>query len=112
MNGRLIGLFEYIEITRSGICGTDERFLKTTQVLGRESVGITRPMGSNVTTVKVGDCVGFGYVRKVCGACGWDQYCRSASIYGECGFDVGTFGHGIVWDARAVDVLSFRIGIY
>ncbi|KAJ5356011.1 alcohol dehydrogenase [Penicillium concentricum] len=108
---RRLGLNEvYIEITHSGICGTDEHFLKSTQVLGHEGVGIIRLLGSNVTTVKVGDRVGFGYVRKVCGACdncgiGWDQYCRSARVYGECDFDIGTFCHGTVWDASCIFVI-------
>ncbi|KAJ5199795.1 alcohol dehydrogenase, partial [Penicillium cf. griseofulvum] len=105
---RTLGFNEvYIEITHSGICGTDEHFLKSTQVLGHEGVGIIRRLGPNVTTVKIGDRVGFGYVRKVCSACdncgiGWDQYCRSARNYGECDFDVGTFSHGTVWDASCV----------
>lgn len=97
----------YIDVTHSGICGTDEYFLKSTQVLGHEGVGVIRLVGPDVTTVKVGDRVGFGYVRKVCGACdncgtGWDQYCRSARIYGERDFDIGTFSHGTVWDVSCV----------
>ncbi|KAJ5531328.1 Alcohol dehydrogenase superfamily zinc-type [Penicillium freii] len=105
---RILGPNEvYIEITHSGICGTDEHFVKSTQVLGHEGIGIIRRLGSNVTTVNIGDRIGFGYVRKVCNACdncgtGWDQYCRSARIYGECDFDVGTFGHGTVWDVSCV----------
>ncbi|KAG0154692.1 hypothetical protein PDIDSM_260 [Penicillium digitatum] len=105
---RILGHNEiFIEITHSGLCGTDEHFFNSTQVLGHEGIGIVRLLGSNVTSVKVGDRVGFGYVRKVCGTCdncgtGWDQYCRSARIYGECDFDVGTFGHGTVWDASCV----------
>jgi D-arabinose 1-dehydrogenase-like Zn-dependent alcohol dehydrogenase len=59
----------YIEITHSGVCGTDEYFLKSNQVLGHEGTGIIRFLGSDVTEFKAGDRVGFGYVRKVCGAC-------------------------------------------
>lgn len=67
---RILGPNEvYIEITHSGICGTDEHFVKSTQVLGHEGIGIIKLLGSNVTTLKVGDRVGFGYVRKVCSAC-------------------------------------------
>jgi D-arabinose 1-dehydrogenase-like Zn-dependent alcohol dehydrogenase len=33
-----------------------------------------RKLGPNVTSVKVGDRVGFGYTRKVCGRC---QHCLS-----------------------------------
>lgn len=59
----------YIETTHSGLCGTDEHFLKTGQVLGHEGIGIVRQLGARVTHLSVGDRVGFGYIRQVCGAC-------------------------------------------
>ena len=59
----------YIETTHSGLCGTDEHFCKSGQALGHEGVGIVRQVGSNVTNVKVGERVGFGYTHYVCGAC-------------------------------------------
>ncbi|OJJ48130.1 hypothetical protein ASPZODRAFT_1521523 [Penicilliopsis zonata CBS 506.65] len=94
----------YIETTHSGLCGTDEHFVTSGQVLGHEGVGIVRQIGSLVSTVKVGDRVGFGYIRQVCGACdncatGWDQFCRRCRRYGETDLDLGSFSHGVVWDA-------------
>jgi D-arabinose 1-dehydrogenase-like Zn-dependent alcohol dehydrogenase len=59
----------YIEVTHSGICGTDMNFLHSGKVLGHEGVGIVRQLGPGVTSAKVGDRVGFGYTRKVCGHC-------------------------------------------
>ncbi|KAI9933616.1 hypothetical protein ASPWEDRAFT_185755 [Aspergillus wentii DTO 134E9] len=97
----------FIETTHSGLCGTDEHYLKTGQVLGHEGVGIVKALGSNVTSVKVGDRVGFGYTHSICAACdncatGWDQYCRKRKQYGFHDFDNGTFGDGAVWDANCV----------
>ncbi|KAG4259099.1 hypothetical protein FPRO03_13034 [Fusarium proliferatum] len=94
----------FIETTHSGVCGTDEIFLHSGQALGHEGVGIVRQISPGVHSVQVGDRVGFGYVRKVCGSCdscmaGLDQYCRTVRVYGECDFDIGSFGSGVVWDA-------------
>ncbi|KAM0739426.1 hypothetical protein ACQRIT_007163 [Beauveria bassiana] len=95
----------FIEITHSGVCGTDELFLHSGQALGHEGVGIVRQVASGVEIVHVGDRVGFAYVRHVCSSCdmcatGHDQYCRKVRVYGECDFDVGSFGSGVVWDAN------------
>ncbi|PGH02201.1 hypothetical protein GX51_04775 [Blastomyces parvus] len=97
----------YIEITHSGVCGTDEHFRHTDQVLGHEGIGIVREAGSGVTNVKVGDRVGVGYFHEVCGVCpkclaGWDQYCEVKKEYGMANLDVGTFSHGVVWNADLV----------
>lgn len=59
----------FVEITHSGVCGADELFLKSGIVLGHEGIGIIRQIGENVTTVKIGDRVGFSFVQKVCGSC-------------------------------------------
>lgn len=59
----------YIETTHSGLCGTDEHFHKSGQALGHEGVGIVRQIGNDVTSVKVGERVGFGYTHYVCGSC-------------------------------------------
>ena len=59
----------YIETTHSGLCGTDEHFLRSGHVLGHEGVGVIRQLGRDVTNVKVGQRVGFGYTHYVCGAC-------------------------------------------
>lgn len=59
----------FIETTHSGLCGTDEHYLTTGQVLGHEGIGIVKQLGPGVTSVKVGDRVGFGYTHKICGNC-------------------------------------------
>ncbi|KAH8432959.1 uncharacterized protein LDX57_010594 [Aspergillus melleus] len=59
----------FIETTHSGLCGTDEHYLKTNQVLGHEGIGIIKAVGPGVKTVKVGDRVGYGYIHKVCATC-------------------------------------------
>ncbi|KAJ5212370.1 uncharacterized protein N7498_004016 [Penicillium cinerascens] len=97
----------YIETTHSGLCGTDEHFLKSGQVLGHEGVGVIRQIGRDVTNVKVGERVGFGYTHYVCGTCercltGWDQYCENKKEYGSHDHDLGSFSEGVVWDASCV----------
>lgn len=97
----------YIETTHSGLCGTDEHFLGSGQALGHEGVGVIRQIGRDVTNVKVGDRVGFGYTHYVCGNCekclsGWDQYCENKREYGTHDHDLGSFSEGVVWDAGCV----------
>lgn len=59
----------FVRITHSGLCGTDLHYVETGHVLGHEGVGIVEQVGSSVTSPKVGDRVGVGYVHKVCGYC-------------------------------------------
>ncbi|PYH92145.1 alcohol dehydrogenase [Aspergillus ellipticus CBS 707.79] len=97
----------FIETTHSGLCGTDEHYLKAGQVLGHEGIGIVKSLGPGVTSVKVGDRVGFGYTHSICTACnncatGWDQYCDNQKQYGFHDFDNGSFSYGAVWDASCV----------
>ncbi|KAJ5641661.1 hypothetical protein N7490_005661 [Penicillium lividum] len=97
----------FIETTHSGLCGTDEHFLKSGMVLGHEGVGVVRQIGPDVKDVKVGDRVGFGYTHYVCGTCekcltGWDQYCENKKEYGSHDHDLGSFSGGVVWDAGCV----------
>ncbi|RDH34761.1 chaperonin 10-like protein [Aspergillus welwitschiae] len=97
----------FIETTHSGLCGTDEHFLHCDQALGHEGVGVVKHVGPSVRSVKVGDRVGFGFIRRVCGRCdncisGCDHHCREKRAYGQHDFDVGSFSHGTVWDADAV----------
>ncbi|PYH37725.1 alcohol dehydrogenase [Aspergillus neoniger CBS 115656] len=96
----------FIKTTHSGLCGTDEHFLHGDQALGHEGVGVVKHIGSSVTSVKVGDRVGFGFIRRVCGKCdncisGCDNHCRYKRAYGQHDFDVGSFRHGTVWNADA-----------
>lgn len=59
----------YLTITHSGLCGTDEHYLHAGLALGHEGVGIVQAVGPDVSSVKVGDRVGFGWVHKTCGHC-------------------------------------------
>ncbi|PWY87498.1 alcohol dehydrogenase [Aspergillus heteromorphus CBS 117.55] len=100
----------FVETLVSGMCGTDVHYLKAGLVLGHEGVGIVKAAGPSVTTVKVGDRVGFGYTHAICGHCdnctnGWDQYCRTVKLYGSSDFDNGTFSSGAVWDANSVYII-------
>ncbi|CRG89156.1 hypothetical protein PISL3812_06192 [Talaromyces islandicus] len=98
----------FIETTHSGLCGTDLHYLHSGKVLGHEGVGIVRKLGPGVTSVKVGDRVGFGYTRKVCGKCkhclsGWDQFCENVVDFeNQADADIGSLSNGVVWDADAV----------
>ncbi|KAJ5340447.1 hypothetical protein N7541_009571 [Penicillium brevicompactum] len=97
----------YIETSHSGLCGTDEHYLHSGMALGHEGVGSVRQVGRDVTSVKVGQRVGFGYTHYVCGTCekcltGWDQYCENKKEYGSHDHDLGSFGEGTVWDADCV----------
>ena len=58
-----------VQITHSGVCGTDEHVLHDDMVLGHEGAGIVKEIGPDVTSVKVGDRVGFGWVHYFCGHC-------------------------------------------
>lgn len=59
----------YVEITHSGVCGTDEHYKHADMALGHEGVGIAKEVGPGVNTIKVGDRVGLGWVRSYCGHC-------------------------------------------
>ncbi|KAK5991733.1 NADP-dependent alcohol dehydrogenase C 2 [Cladobotryum mycophilum] len=104
----------HFEITHSGLCGTDLHFRHADIALGHEGVGIVRTVGEAVRDFKVGDVVGFGYVREVCGHCtscltGWDQYCPNSVAYGAADFDTGSFSQGAVVDARCVFHIPFEL---
>ncbi|PNP39721.1 hypothetical protein TGAMA5MH_08392 [Trichoderma gamsii] len=97
----------YLKITHSGVCGTDEHFLHAGNALGHEGVGIVQAVGSDVTAVKVGDRVGFGWVHKTCRHCqpcltGLDVYCENKTEFGSHDHDVGSFASHAVWDADSL----------
>ncbi|KAH8815510.1 chaperonin 10-like protein [Xylogone sp. PMI_703] len=97
----------FVRITHSGLCGTDLHYVESGHVLGHEGIGIVEQVGSNVTSPKVGDRVGTGYVHKVCGICkncltGWDIFCENKEEYGTHNFDVGSLGSGMVCEADCV----------
>jgi alcohol dehydrogenase (NADP+) len=52
-----------IKVTHSGICYTDVHAKEKGCGLGHEGVGLVVHVGSNVSSMKCGDRVGWGYVR-------------------------------------------------
>ncbi|KAJ6521944.1 chaperonin 10-like protein [Mycena vulgaris] len=93
-----------VEITHSGICGTDEQFKHSDMVLGHEGVGTVSELGDSVTGLQIGDVVGWGYTHKTCGTCeecllGKNQYCPTREQYGVHNLHQGSFGSHAVWDA-------------
>lgn len=59
----------FLEMTHSGVCGTDLHYRHADITLGHEGVGIVKQVGPAVKDLKVGDVAGFGYIRQVCGNC-------------------------------------------
>jgi len=51
-----------VKVTHSGLCGTDVHDRASGCGLGHEGVGIVERIGGNVTAVRVGGRVGWGYV--------------------------------------------------
>ena len=68
----------YVEITHSGLCGSDEHFWRTGQALGHEGIGVVRQLGKGVKNLKLGDRVGFGLIYYVCGDC---ERCLTGMFY-------------------------------
>ena len=59
---RAIGGVEVlIRVTHSGLCGTDGHDVTSGCGLGHEGVGIIEKLGPEVTAVKIGERVGWGY---------------------------------------------------
>jgi D-arabinose 1-dehydrogenase-like Zn-dependent alcohol dehydrogenase len=111
-----------VRITHAGVCGTDEHYVTSEMGLGHEGVGVVEKIAPGVTSVKVGDRVGFGWVHYYCGICeqcvsgtlpcdmiltgeGMDQYCVNRKQFGYHDRDEGSFGSHIVWDADALFIL-------
>lgn len=75
-----------IKITHTGLCGTDLHAPSFNCALGHEGVGIVEAIGSEVTTFKIGDRAGGGFLRNSCGHCkyclnGQDIWCYERDIF-------------------------------
>ncbi|KAK5229410.1 hypothetical protein LTR96_003022 [Exophiala xenobiotica] len=99
-----------IELTHSGVCGTDEHYRHYDQGLGHEGAGIIREIGSmvpEISDLKVGDRVGMGWMQKFCLHCkpcltGQHFKCENSQQFGTANWDEGCFGTGIAWDVSAL----------
>ncbi|PSN72278.1 GroES-like protein [Corynespora cassiicola Philippines] len=92
----------YVKITASGLCGTDSHYRNADMVLGHEGVGVVEEVGPSVTTLKVGDRVGWGYEHDCCGHCGScltgrETYCDERKMYGMADLDQGSMAEAAVW---------------
>ncbi|RFU31121.1 hypothetical protein B7463_g5204, partial [Scytalidium lignicola] len=100
----------FIQVTHSGICGTDRFYRNADMVLGHEGAGIVKQIGPGVKTLKVGDRVGWGYAHDSCGHChecltGQEQYCAERHIYGSSNLDQGSLATHAIW----LESFLFRI---
>src|ERR1700753_540666 len=58
-----------VEITHSGVCGTDVHYKSVDMTLGHEGAGVVKQVGDHATFYKPGDRVGWGYQHNSCGHC-------------------------------------------
>jgi D-arabinose 1-dehydrogenase-like Zn-dependent alcohol dehydrogenase len=91
-----------VKITASGLCGTDEHYRHADIALGHEGVGIAQELGPDVTHLKKGDRVGWGYEHDSCGHCEWcltgrETFCEKRAMYGYADLDQGSMGSAAVW---------------
>ncbi|KAG0646119.1 putative formaldehyde dehydrogenase [Hyphodiscus hymeniophilus] len=90
-----------LKITHSGLCHTDLEYLHRGVPLGHEGVGVVAAIGSEVTTLAVGDRAGSGYMNNTCGHCqycltGEEVWCYERNVYGESPAISGTFGNYLI----------------
>ncbi|KAF4550387.1 Alcohol dehydrogenase GroES-like domain-containing protein 7 [Elsinoe fawcettii] len=92
----------HLEVTASGVCGTDLHYLKAGIALGHEGVGKVLSVGPDVKQLKAGDRVGWGYEHSSCGQCqqclkGTETFCPERAMYGMADTDQGSFAAEAVW---------------
>ncbi|KKY26482.1 putative nadp-dependent alcohol dehydrogenase [Phaeomoniella chlamydospora] len=91
-----------IQVTHSGLCGTDLHFKHADMALGHEGVGVVTEVGKDVTLVKTGERVGWGYEHSCCGHCkqcytGFETLCPERAMYGYADLDQGSMATAAVW---------------
>ncbi|KAJ3746910.1 chaperonin 10-like protein [Lentinula raphanica] len=94
-----------VQVTHSGVCGTDLHYMMADMVLGHEAVGIVSAVGSACKFLKPGDRVGWGYEHHSCGLCtpcltNEECHCLNAGYYGASDFDQGSFSNIGVWKEK------------
>ena len=103
-----------IDVSWSGLCGTDLHYRQADMVLGHEGVGKISQVGSMVKNVKVGDRVGWQYNHYGCNYCdacldGYDVHCPESRMYGVADLDIGGFGDRAVLNSKFVHVIPDEI---
>jgi D-arabinose 1-dehydrogenase-like Zn-dependent alcohol dehydrogenase len=93
-----------VKVTHSGLCGTDVHYRGQDMALGHEGAGIAEEVGKDVTVIKKGDRVGWGYLHDSCGHCkqclrGVETFCPERHMYGTHELDQGSFASHAVWKA-------------
>lgn len=91
-----------VKLTHSGLCGTDVHYKGADMALGHEGTGTVEAFGPEVTTLKKGDRVGWGYLHDACGHCkqclrGAETFCAHRKLYGEADLDQGSMASHGVW---------------
>ncbi|KAF9243499.1 chaperonin 10-like protein [Melanogaster broomeanus] len=91
-----------VRITHAGLCATDLHFKNQDIVLGHEGVGVVEEVGSAVTTFKVGERAGWGYLHNSCLHCdeclsGNEIFCKERELYGTHDTHQGGFGSHAIW---------------
>ncbi|CAK1356685.1 alcohol dehydrogenase [Cercospora beticola] len=91
-----------VRVTASGLCGTDLHYRTADMALGHEGVGVIEDVGPQVTYMKKGDRVGWGYLHNSCGHCqeclrGNETYCPERAMYAMANTDQGSFASHAVW---------------
>jgi D-arabinose 1-dehydrogenase-like Zn-dependent alcohol dehydrogenase len=92
-----------VEVTHSGLCGTDAHYKEVDMGLGHEGAGTVKQTGENTTLFKVGDRVGWGYQHDSCGHCkqclsGKETLCPERHMFSEFDLDQGSFASHAIWN--------------
>lgn len=71
-------------------------------VLGHEGVGVVQEVSPDVSYLKKGDRVGWGYETDSCGHClecirGEETFCPKRALYGNASLDQGSFSSHAIW---------------
>ncbi|KAH8650748.1 alcohol dehydrogenase zinc-binding domain protein [Ilyonectria robusta] len=106
-NRPLLGKEVLVQITHSGVCGTDEHYKSQDMVLGHEGIGIAINIGPEVKSIRSGDRIGWGYCHGSCGICwaccsGQNLYCDERQLYGFTNLDQGSFASHAIWNEQSL----------
>lgn len=108
-----------VKVTHNGLCHTDIHMRdndwgvsKFSLVAGHEVVGIVTKTGKDVTTLKLGDRVGLGWIRNSCRVCyhclqGEENVCKQSFT----GLIVGNHG-GFADKGRIINCKHLKSALY